>query len=339
LYGAAGIAHHEGLTRLLLQRGADPNDGETPYHAPESYDLGALKALVESGKLNDESLATILLRKADWHDYEAIKWLLDQGVNPNLMTHWGKTALLNAVLSDNALEIIEVLLTHGADPSIRGDSGHGYRGPSMSSVSLAARRGRSDVLDLLERRGIPIDLQGVDRLIAACARNDTDGIRSIAGAEPGLVGELIAEGGKLLAEFAGNGNTAGVRGLLDLGVDVGALYTLGDGYFGVAPNSTALHVAAWRARHETVKFLLDRGAAIDARDGNGQTPLMLAVKACVDSYWTDRRSPESVEALLRAGGSVEGVPVPSGYPEVDALLAGRVEDILASSRRAAEATE
>src|SRR5439155_27004541 len=57
LYGAAGVAHHEGLTRLLLERGADPNDGETPYHAPESYAMGVLRALVESGKLNDESLA------------------------------------------------------------------------------------------------------------------------------------------------------------------------------------------------------------------------------------------------------------------------------------------
>src|SRR5262249_493589 len=36
LYGAAGVAHHEALTRLLLARGADPNDGEVAYHTPES---------------------------------------------------------------------------------------------------------------------------------------------------------------------------------------------------------------------------------------------------------------------------------------------------------------
>jgi ankyrin repeat protein len=58
----------------------------------------------QSGKLNNESLATILLRKTDWHDYEGIQWLLEQGVDPNLMTHWGKTALHNAALSDNALK-------------------------------------------------------------------------------------------------------------------------------------------------------------------------------------------------------------------------------------------
>ena len=59
LYGAAGVAHHAELTRLLLERGADPNDEEVPYHAPETHDNAALKVLVESGKLNADSLGMI----------------------------------------------------------------------------------------------------------------------------------------------------------------------------------------------------------------------------------------------------------------------------------------
>src|SRR5438034_1044610 len=121
LYGAAGVAHHAGLTRLLLERGADPNDEETPYHAPEGHDNVALKVLVESGKLNADSLGMMLLRKTDWHDYAGIKWLLERGVDPNLRTRWGKTALHNAVLSDNALEIFEVLLDNGADLTLLSD--------------------------------------------------------------------------------------------------------------------------------------------------------------------------------------------------------------------------
>src|SRR5262249_27690767 len=169
-----------------------------------------------------------------------------------------------------------------------GDSGHGWRGPRLSSVAIAARRGRGDVLDLLERRGVPLGLGGVDRLIAACARGDADGIRSVTIEGPGLVGELLGEGGTLLAEFAGNGNSGGGRSLLDLGVDVDAVYARGDGYFGIAANSTALHVASWKARHDTVRLLIDRGAAIEARDGVGRTPLLPPVKACVGSYRTDR---------------------------------------------------
>jgi len=322
IYGAAGVAHHAGLTRLLLERGADPNDGETPYHAPEGYDNGALKVLVESGKLNEDSLTTILLRKTDWHDYDAIKWLLEQGIDPNRTSHWGKTALHNAVLSDNDLEIIEVLMDHGADPTIL--ASHPGRGSSgserKSAIAIAARRGRSDVLELFEKRGIPIVLEGVERLIAACARDDATAVRSIVSDDPRLVGELVAEGGRLLAAFAGVENTNGVRQLLDLGVNVEVLFKEGDGYFDVAPNSMAIHVAAWRANHGTVKLLIERGSPIDVPDGKGRTPLALAVKACVDSYWTERRTPESVEALLRAGARVSGVRFPSGYAEVDALL-------------------
>jgi ankyrin repeat protein len=309
------------LTRLLVERGADPNDGEVAYHTPEGWDNGALKVLVQTGRLTDESLSTILLRKTDWHDYEGIKWLLEQGINPNLMTHWGKTALHNAALSDNDLEIFEVLLDHGADPSLAGVRPEVFRSASgKSAVSLAARRGRGDVLALFKRRGIPLELDGVERLIAACAMNDTAAVRSIVERHPQLVPELLAEGGTLLAQFAGNGNTDGVRQLLDLGVGVNAVFAEGDGYFGISRNSTALHVAAWRARPSTVRLLIERGAPINDPDGNGRTPLTLAVRACVDSYWTERRSPESVELLLRAGASVQGVAFPCGYAEVDALL-------------------
>jgi len=321
LYGAAGVAHHPEMTRLLLERGADPNDGEAVYHSPETHDNAALKVLVESGKLNDDSLATMLLRKADWHDDDGIKYLLEHGADPNRMTHWKFTALHQVIRRDNDLKIIETMLDHGADPTLQNQV------DGKSAILIAARRGRGDVLALFERRGIPIELHGIERLIAACAKNDAASVRSIAECEPQLVPETLAQGGKLLAEFAGTWNTNGVRHLLDLGVPITALYE-GDGYFGIAKDSTALHVAAWKAHPPTVKLLIERGAPVDAKDGKGRTPLALAVKACVDSYWTERRSPESVEALLRAGASVSGVVFPSGYAEVDELLRqyGKISD-------------
>jgi ankyrin repeat protein len=314
LYGAAGVAHHAEMTRLLLERGADPDDEETSYHAPETYDNAALKVLVDSGKVSADGLATMLLRKADWHDYEGITFLLQKGADPNRMTRWHHTALHQALRRDNDIANIEVMLDYGADPALTN------RLDGRSAVAIAARRGRRDFLNLLERRGISLEFQGADRLIAACARNDEQAVRAIATGEPELVQEVLFDGGTLLSEFAGTANTAGVRLLLDLGVSVSALYEQGDGYFGIAKNRTALHVAAWRARHETVKFLIDRGAPINAQDAKGQTPLMLAVRACVDSYWAYRRSPESVDALLRAGASTAGVSFPSGYTEVDELL-------------------
>jgi ankyrin repeat protein len=69
-----------------------------------------------------------------------------------------------------------------------------------------------------------------------------------------------------------------------------------------------------------VKLLIERGAAVNRADANGRTPLALAVRAAVDSYWSDGRSPESVRALLAAGATTAGVDLPCGYAEVDQLL-------------------
>lgn len=320
IYGAAGIARHVRLTRLLLDRGADPNDGETPYHVPESYDNAVMEVMVESGKFNDESMTTLLLRKADWHDYEGIRYLLERGVDPNRMTQWRHSPFQHALRRDNWIKSIRLMLEHGADPSrVNAQT-------VRSGTMMAARRGRGDVLREIELRGLAVHLEGVDRLIAACARADAAEVQLLFETDRALVEELIAQGGTVLAEFAGNGNTDGVRLLLDLGVEVDALYKEGDGYFEIAKESTALHVAAWRAQHETLRLLLARGARVNALDAGGRTPLALAIRVCVDSHWKDRRTPESIAALLKAGASLEGIEIPTGYAEADALLLARYRE-------------
>ncbi|MCC6263785.1 MAG: ankyrin repeat domain-containing protein [Bryobacterales bacterium] len=313
LYGAAGVAQNPGVTRLLLERGADPNDEETPYHVAESYDNTVLKILLESGTLNPTGLSTLLLRKCDWHDPEGVQILLEHGADPNHITVWGHSALHQALRRDNSLEIVERLLGHGANPTLPNRDG-------SSAIMIAARRGRGDALDLFERRGAALALSGADALLAACARNKKEAIHALTASEPNLKSFVIAHGGTLLAVFASVGNVSGVHNLLDLGVSASALYQEGDGYFGIAKHSTALHVAAWRSWPEVVKALIARGAPVNATDAQGRTALQLAVKACIDSYWTARRSPDSARALLAAGASTAGIRVPTGYDEMDQLL-------------------
>jgi ankyrin repeat protein len=310
IYGAAGVAHHPELTGLLLARGADPNDGETPYHAPETLDDRALRTLVDSGKVSADSLTTMLHRKLDWQHYGGVAWLLDHGADPNRMSYWGRRALAHALGRTSPLRYFQLLLDHAADPALPSADG-------TVPAALAARTGRADVLDLFAQHGFLVALTGDDAFLAACARGDDGAARAFTAGEPGLVARLQGGDGALLADFAGAGNANGVRLLLDLGFDLESRTSRGG-----TNADPALHVAVWRGWLETVKLIVARGAPLEETNGGGATPLSLAVRALVEqSDWTPHDSPEIVAVLLDAGARVDTVhPFPSGSPAADALL-------------------
>ena len=314
IYGAAGIAQNPGLTQLLLDYGADPNDEETPYHVPEIYDNAVLTILLASGRFNERSLATVAVRKCDWHDDAGLQLVLEHGANPNFITSWSHSPFQHSIRRGNGLIMIEQFLDHGADPSLANLSDR------RNAFQMGAWHGRGDILDALERRGFKANLRGLDELVAVCARAQTDAARSLSVSDPALSTQLDAVGGTLLAHFAGANNDAGVRTLLTLGISPNALWPEGDGYWDVTPGSTALHVAAWRAHHKLVNTLIAAGAQVNARDTRDRTALQLAVKACTDSYWRYRRQPDSVAALLAASASTDGIDWPTGYEAIDELL-------------------
>jgi hypothetical protein len=321
LYAAAGLARHPGLTRLLVDYGADPNDDETCYHAPETYDNTVMQVLLESGRCNDRSLAWLATRKADWHDEKGLALALDHGANPNFMTQWKHTPFQHAIRRDNGLVMIEMFLDHGADPALRNEN------DGRNSLEMAAWHGRGDILTALEQRGFALAFDGPNAglyaLIAACAQANLPQAQSLIASSPQLQPQLLQIGGSLLARFAGAANLDGLRTLLALGVPPDALWPEGDPYFDLTPNSTALHVAAWRAHHAIVRELIARGTPVNATDQRGRTALQLAVQACVDSYWVRRRQPDSVAALLEAGATIDGIELPTGYDAIDVLLGPR----------------
>jgi ankyrin repeat protein len=267
---------------------------------PETYDNTVMQIILDSGRFNQRALACLAVRKADWHDEKGLALALDRGADPNYNTIWKVTPFQHSIRRDNSLVMIEMFLDHGADPALRNSYDH------RNAFQMAAYHGRGDILSAFEKRGFAANYEGpdpeLDQLVAACALADRARVQS------------------LLARFSGANNLEGVRTLLDRGIPAGALWPEGDAYFDTTRNSTSLHYAAWRAHHDIVSELIGRGAPVNATDQRGRTPLQLAVKACVDSYWQRRRQPDSVAALLAAGATTQGIQLPTGYDAIDALL-------------------
>jgi ankyrin repeat protein len=276
LYGAADVAHHAGLTRLLLARGADPNlGGEVAYHAPEGFDDGAMLAVVESGRLSGGGLTTMLHRKLDWTGLDGVRWPLAHGADPNAGSAWGDRALHHALGRDNALPLIEALVDFGADPSLPAP-----RWDGRSAAAVAARVGRADALELFARHGRAVELAGDDAFFAALAQADGAGVNAFVAAEPGIAERLEAAEPGTVATLAGAGNTAALALALDLGFPLSA---------------EALPRAVWRGRTEAVRLLLARCAPVSA------STLSLAESALTEmSEWTPHRSSEIVDALRAA---------------------------------------
>jgi ankyrin repeat protein len=292
LYGAAGVAHHPEMTRLLLERGADPNDGEVPYHSPETLDNRAMKILVESGKLTPDSIVTMLMRKFDWHDTEGVEWLLAHGADPSLLTSWGDRPLNHALSRGNPISYFELLLDRGADPTLPSKDG-------TTAFAMAARMARADVLTLFERRGYAVNLAGDDAFLAACARADEAATRRIVAGDPGIVRRMQTRDSGTLVDFAGSGNPDAVRLMLDLGFDISSQRSTPRWSQG----ETALHVAAWRGYLPMVTLLVERGAPLEATFSDA-TPLGVAFRALIEqSEWTPNEYSVEIAALLIGAGA------------------------------------
>lgn len=75
------------------------------------------------------------------NDKEAIVYLLDQGVNPNDRCPEGGATALTTAIRENRGELVDLLLSRGADPSIRGENWPlcmAVKAPSILKKLLAA---------------------------------------------------------------------------------------------------------------------------------------------------------------------------------------------------------
>jgi len=327
----ASAEGHADIVQLLASHGADLNlrsydrdptlpkmEAGTP-NAPIAR--GGLTALLFAARQGEIETAKALLdAKADINavdsdgnnaltlsilntHYDLAKLLIDRGADPNIASKNGRTALYSAVEMHDmdwsprpahkevdkttSMEIVHLLLDHKANVNAQltapapiekhaQDMGDKSLGAGTTPFTRAARSADAELMHLLLDKGADPKLVGKDNqtaLIVAAGVNYTDHIK-------GTEAEALEA----------------VKICVSLGLDVNAATDKGE---------TALHGAAKRGADSIAKYLVEKGANVNARNKRGFTPLDLAMGK---SGYNGAPGPvhEASAAIIRQAGGEPG---------------------------------
>ncbi len=281
LYGAAGVAHDPELTQVLLEAGADPDDGESVYHATEAESVDCLRLLLEHGAATRGTNA--MAHALDGDSLEHVRMLLEAGADPNegaLVAH--------AVRRGRGPEFVRLLAEHGADLDRPG--GETWRGdvPLRTPYQHARLRGRDETARVLEELGASTELNAGDAAVEALARGESPSGPFPEQPDPDAQEVIVL---------------AALRGHLDVVVE-----TVGPSFRGVvggSPEGTLLHHAAWVGSPELVRALLARGADAHAGGAETGTPLSWAAHGSQYHALEGRDYVGVAELLAEAGNTVD----------------------------------
>ncbi|MGP6087459.1 ankyrin repeat domain-containing protein [Antarctobacter jejuensis] len=167
LYGAIGHADNMVLGRWLLDHGANPNDGESLYHATELGHRDGLRMLLKAGA--DPRGTNALLRAMDFHDHAAVELLLAHGAKADDFNEaevggeqpWVVPALHQAARRGCDGRMVDLLLDAGADPA------RVYMG--ANAYAYARVFGNRAVSAAIEARGGAVTLTDAEVLLARAA--------------------------------------------------------------------------------------------------------------------------------------------------------------------------
>jgi ankyrin repeat protein len=259
LYGAAGLNRDPILTEMLLDAGADPNDGESLYHSLERPDC-TLLLLRRGARIG----GTNALRRAlDMKEATALEMLLAHGADPNEPPGQGPTRqwgapLLRAIAVRCSARHIEALLQAGADPRARTPDG-------VTAYRLALQFGLADVAERLRAAGAAEPLTPEDEFMAACSRGDLVDARRVQSQHPELPGSLPAAQLRLLPDATAWGSAEAVKTMVECGWPLSAR--------GGDWDATALNHAVMRGDPDLTRFLLAHGASWHEQHGYGDNVL------------------------------------------------------------------
>ncbi|MCR4939953.1 MAG: ankyrin repeat domain-containing protein [Treponemataceae bacterium] len=282
------------------------DDGQTPLHlATILGQTGVAQYLIERGastKAKDVSGATPLHEAVRYGRTEIARYLLEAGADPNAQDSLGKTPMLIITPQDSRAELYTMLLNHGSNPNAKDLYGD-------TPLHIATITGMTTtIIEKLIKAGADINernKKGVTPLSLAVEHKWAEHISYFARCGADIHAEDM------------EGNTPLTRAL-DSGFEIISKLinsnncTSRDSY-----GNTPLHIAIQKnANAELIKYIIDKGADVNARNRYGDSPLYLAVQKNfraageqllahqADVFATNTENLSPLKLALTAGGEI-----------------------------------
>jgi ankyrin repeat protein len=237
------------IVEFLISQGADVN-------IKDSLGVTPLQVAARAGRL------------------EIVEYLLSKGAKVSVKDHTGNTPLHDAVINEH-IQIVKILVSHGAD------------------INTADSENQTALHDAIKLKSIEISEFLLTKGANVNTKNDQGRSPLHDAANSGnlsLVKELVAKGagvnikdkyeGLPLHYAARDGYLAIVKYLISKGSkinDRGAFYLQRE-VWELTLGCTPLHIAASQGHLDVVKYLIAQGADVSAKNNDGETALVLAMK-------------------------------------------------------------
>ena len=304
--------------------------------AAQSDYVNIIDLLINSGadiNATSETGAIPLILAAASGKLKTLQFILQRGgkvIDIDARGPEGRTAL-HAAAIEGHVDVIELLLTNGADINAESETG-------ATPLVLAAENGKLETLQFI--------LQHKDKIANIEAKGVGGGTALHVAAREGhvdIIELLFTNGADINAESetgatplvlaAENGKIEALQFILQHKDKIVNIEARGAG------GGTALHVAAIKGHADVIELLLTNGADINAESETGATPLVLAAEngkiEALQFILQHKDKIVNIEARGAGGGTALHVAAIKGHADVIELLLTNGADINAESETGA----